>query len=79
MFMDEIEQADSLSQAAQDADQSFFKKWANVGKKISKGKTGLSDKQIKLYKEAEKSVERGACTLALRAVVAHLNSCVAGR
>lgn len=45
-------------EAAQDADQSFFKKWANVGKKISKGKTGLSDKQIKLYKEAEKSVER---------------------
>ena len=30
-----------------------------MGKKISKGKTGLSDKQIKLYKEAEKSVERG--------------------
>ncbi len=73
-------------QAAQDADQSFFKKWAKVGKKISKGtpslpppqplraprfaplaltparagKTGLSDKQVKLYKEAEQSVERGA-------------------
>jgi len=45
-------------EAAQDADQSFFKKWAKVGKKISKGKTGLSDKQVKLYKEAEKSVER---------------------
>jgi len=45
-------------EAAQDADQSFFKKWAKLGKKISKGKTGLSDKQIKLYKEAEKSVER---------------------
>jgi len=45
-------------EAAEDADQSFFKKWAKVGKKISKGKTGLSDKQIKLYKEAEKSVER---------------------
>jgi len=45
-------------EAAQDADQSFFKKWAKLGKKISKSKTGLSDKQIKLYKEAEKSVER---------------------
>jgi pyruvate/2-oxoglutarate dehydrogenase complex dihydrolipoamide acyltransferase (E2) component len=45
-------------EAAQDADQSFFKKWAKVGKKISKGKTGLSDKQVKLYKEAEQSVER---------------------
>jgi len=45
-------------EAAQDADQSFFNKWAKLGKKISKSKTGLSDKQIKLYKEAEKSVER---------------------